>query len=250
MTAIYKDHFSGHATEYQKFRPSYPDELFEYLASLLPQRETAWDCATGNGQAAASLAHWFRQVIATDASDKQIANATLRKNVRYYVTTAEHTDIPDQSIDLITVAQALHWFDSELFFREAKRVLRPSSVIAVWCYKLLSISDQIDAIVNYLYSEVIGNFWPAERRFIDNDYEDIAFPFHQLAAPVFTMSAQWNLAALQGYLSTWSAVQQYQLVHGRDPVAQVSDQLKKAWGEPDIIRQVTWRLHPKIGMHH
>jgi SAM-dependent methyltransferase len=226
MSDSYKDHFSGHATVYQKFRPNYPDELFDYLASQAPQRETAWDCATGNGQAAVSLSRRFNQVIATDASD-----------------------IPDQTIDLITVAQALHWFSTELFFEEAKRVLKPRGIIAVWCYKMLKIAAEVDAVVNHLYHDIVGSYWPVERKFVDNDYADIVFPFSQRASPVFTMSAQWNLAALRGYLSTWSAVRLYMKVHGVDPLTLIDKPLIKAWGDIDTIRQVTWRLRPKLGVN-
>jgi len=250
MSDTYKDHFSGHATNYQKYRPSYPDELFDYLAFLAPQRETAWDCATGNGQAAVSLARRFNQVIATDASDKQIAKAIPASNVRYQVSVAENTTIPDQTIDLITVAQALHWFNTELFFEEAKRVLKPRGIIAVWCYKMLKIVAEVDAVVSHLYHNIVGSYWPEERKFVDNDYADIVFPFAQLASPVVTMSAQWNLAALRGYLSTWSAVQLYRTVHGVDPLTQIDEPLKKAWGDIDSIRQVTWRLRPKLGVNN
>ncbi|WP_455221956.1 class I SAM-dependent methyltransferase [Kaarinaea lacus] len=249
MGITYKDYFSGHSAEYQKFRPTYPDEMFAYFASLTPQHETAWDTATGNGQAAISLARWYKHVVATDASEKQIASASHVSNVYYQVSAAENTNIPDKTIDLITVAQALHWFNTELFFEEAKRVLKPEGIIAVWCYKLLSITPAIDAVVNTLYDDIIGNFWPEERSFIENDYADIAFPFKQLESPGFTMRAQWNLAALRGYLSTWSAVQKFMTSHGSDPLAQISDQLNKAWGDPDRIRQVTWCLNPKLGIH-
>ena len=249
MSNNYKDHFSGHATDYQKFRPSYPDELFDYLASQAPQRKTAWDCATGNGQAAVSLARRFNQVIATDASDKQIAKALPTRNVRYQVSAAENTTIPDQTIDLITVAQALHWFNTQLFFEEAKRVLKPRGIIAVWSYKMLTIAAEVDAVVSHLYHDIVGSYWPEERKFVDNEYADIVFPFTRLASPVFTMSAQWNRAALRGYLSTWSAVQRYMKVHGVDPLTLIDEPLSEAWGDIDAIRQVTWRLRPKLGVN-
>ena len=250
MSLTYKDHFSGHAEQYQKFRPTYPEEMFAYFASLTPQHETAWDVATGNGQAAVSLARWYKQVIATDASEKQIASASRLSNVHYQVCPAENTKIPSQTIDLITVAQALHWFNTELFFEEAKRVLKPDGIIAVWCYKLLSITPAIDAIVNTLYYDIVGNFWPEERSLIENDYADITLPFKQLESPGFTMSAQWNLAALRGYLSTWSAVQKYMSINGSDPLAHISDQLNNAWGDPGRIRPVIWHLKPTLGKHN
>lgn len=249
MTKTYKDHFSGHATAYQKFRPRYPDELFDYLASLVPQREQAWDCATGNGQAAVSLARHFHHVIGTDASEKQIARAIPANNVRYQVSTAENANIPDGSIDLITVAQALHWFNAELFFKEAKRVLKSRGIVAVWCYKLLTIAPEIDVVIAHLYYDIVGSEWPAERKYIENDYADITFPFAPITAPVFTMRAQWNFMELLGYLSTWSAVQCYRKVRGSDPLAHIQESLKQAWGDPDRVYPVSWRLKPKLGIY-
>jgi len=247
MNATYKDHFSKHAADYQKFRPSYPDEMFAYFASLTPWHEYAWDVATGNGQAAVSLARWYNRVIATDASDKQIASAQQVSNVRYQVSVAEKTTITENSIDLITVAQALHWFDTTLFFEEARRVMKPEGIIAVWFYKMLTITSEIDAVINTLYHEIIGDFWPEERKYIENDYADIVFPFDQITSPAFNMCAQWNLSALLGYLSTWSAVQKYRAVHGRDPLTTISDPLTKAWGDPYQIRKVSWTINPKLG---
>ncbi|WP_455206784.1 class I SAM-dependent methyltransferase [Kaarinaea lacus] len=249
MTVTFKDHFSGHAKEYQKFRPTYPDEMFEYLAALAPQTETAWDCATGNGQAATSLAGFFTQVIATDASDKQLDNCRAVSNVHYYVANAEHSMIPDKSVDLITVAQALHWFDTNAFFQEAGRVLKPQGVIAIWCYKLFTISPEIDAIVNTLYYDIVGPYWPEERKLIENDYADLPFPFPVLASPSFNMSAQWNFEMMCGYLSTWSAVQKYMNILSSDPIALIDRQLREAWGDSDFIRQVNWQLTPKIGIN-
>lgn len=247
MSATYKDHFSGHAAEYQKFRPTYPDEMFAYFSSLTPRHEFAWDVATGNGQAAVSLARWYEQVIATDASEKQIASAQHVNNVSYQVSAAEKTPLPDNTIDLVTVAQALHWFDTALFFEEARRVMKPGGIIAVWFYKMLSVTPAIDAVVETLYHDLVGDFWPEERQYIENDYADIVFPFKQITSPTFTMCARWNLSALRGYLSTWSAVQKYRAAHGSNPLEIISDQLTKTWGDPHQVRQVSWVIKPKLG---
>lgn len=141
-----KDHFSTQAEVYATFRPRYPDALFEFLFSVTTQKETSWDCGTGNGQVAVKLAERFHLVYATDISERQLSNALERENVTYLVGRAEETTISDGSINLTTVAQALHWFDTEAFYREVHRVATPQAVIAVWGYNLLRVSPAIDAL--------------------------------------------------------------------------------------------------------
>lgn len=158
----FKDHFSEHSSSYAKYRLSYPLELFEYLASRSPSRRMAWDCAAGTGQATQGLAPLFDRVIATDASREQIANARPLENVVYRVSPAERTDIPSDSIDLITVAQAVHWFDFDRFFGEAKRVGRKGAIIAVWATGTNRVSDEVDRVVKHLYSDIVGRYWPKE----------------------------------------------------------------------------------------
>ncbi len=149
----FRDHFSGHADRYEAFRPDYPAELFDYLASIAPGHELAWDCATGNGQAALGVAPYFASVIATDASARQIEQARPRENVRYSVSPASDAPTPDASVDMVTVAQALHWFDLPAFYTEVRRVARHDAVLAVWCYEMHSIIPEVDAIVSALYHE-------------------------------------------------------------------------------------------------
>jgi len=250
MKSTFKDHFSGHASSYQKFRPSYPDEMFEFLASLAPSQALAWDCATGNGQAAISLSKHFAQVIATDASKKQIANTIPNNNIKYQVAKAEHTQIKDRSVDLITVAQALHWFDIAAFFQEAQRVLADSGILAIWSYRFLSISPELDSAIHYLYKDILDSYWPSERKLVDEGYAGIDFPFKQVSVPSFTMTADWNLSQLRGYLSTWSAVERYKADKGSDPLLLIKTTLGDLWGDPDSITQVQWPLTMKVGVRH
>src|SRR6266568_6165743 len=179
----FPDHFSGVSAGYAAFRPRYPDALFDFLADAAPARDAAWDCATGNGQAAIGLAHHFPRVIATDASEAQIAHATPDPRVTYRVAPAEASGLDDRSVDLVTAAQALHWFDRPKFWAEARRVLRPRGVVAVWTYLLFEIAPEIDAIIREFYSDVVGPFWPPERHITEERYRTIEFPFAEFAAP-------------------------------------------------------------------
>lgn len=247
MSTGFKDHFSGHASRYSQFRPAYPDALFAYLAELAPATVQAWDCATGTGQAAVSLAHFFDRVIATDASAQQIENARKHVKITYAVAPAEDSGIPAQGIDLVVVAQALHWFDLENFYAEVRRVLKAKGILAVWTYNLLRIHPQIDAQVNRLYGPVLDDFWPAERKLVEQGYRSLPFPFQEIPPPSFEMSSDWNLSQLMGYLSTWSAVQKYRAQNGQDPLDKISSALQDAWGDPAMTRKVSWPLSMRIG---
>ena len=185
----FKDHFSDQAADYTKYRPNYPNELFAYLASLVLARECAWDCGTGSGQAAVALTEFFDRVIATDASEKQILSATKSARVEYRIAPAENSGLSSHSLDLIAVAQALHWFDLDAFYMEAKRVLKPEGALAVWGYGLLEIAPEIDAVINRFYREIVGPYWPPERKIIESRYQTIPFPFAELQPPQFAMKA-------------------------------------------------------------
>jgi len=243
----FKDHFSKQAADYVKFRPRYPQKLFDYLGSIAPSRQFAWDCGTGNGQAAVGLASVFDRVIATDASEKQIANAQSRKLVDYRVAPAENSDIESETLDLIMVAQALHWFDLGRFYAEARRVLKPDGILAASAYNLLRVEPVIDHIVNRYYYEVVGPFWPAERKLVEQ-FADLSFPFREIGPPKFEMTAQWNLDHLLGYLQTWSSTQRFIAAKGTDPLEQIIDELRTAWGDSQQTRNVTWPLVLRIGI--
>jgi len=244
----FKDHFSGHAVDYAKFRPHYPGELFEYLACISPRHELAWDCATGNGQAAVGLARHFWSVIATDASAQQIESAEPDDRISYRVALAEASGIDSASVDLILVAQALHWFDLDAFFTEAKRVLKEDGVLAITSYKVLEIAPEIDAIIWKFYHETTGPFWPPERELVETDYKDIQFPFPELSPVPFEMREQWNLDQLAGYLRTWSATQKFIAARGFDPVDSLMEELGAVWNNPEQVREIKWPLHLRVGV--
>jgi SAM-dependent methyltransferase len=241
------DHFSGVSAAYATFRPRYPDALFEFLAREAPARDEAWDAGTGSGQAAAGLARHFRHVTATDASAAQIEHATQHDRISYRVAPAEMSGLSPTSVDLATSAQALHWFDRPRYWAEARRVLRPRGVIAVWTYHLLAISPQIDAMVRRFYSEVVGPYWPPERRLVEERYQSVEFPFAEFAAPDFEIELQLSLDDVAGYIRTWSATRAFIQHHGRDPVDDLVPELARAWGPPDQSRPARWPVAMRVG---
>lgn len=238
----FKDHFSSQAESYARYRPHYPAELYAYLASLPAARQLAWDCATGSGQAAVALAESFAQVIATDASPQQLQRARPHPRVHYQVASAESVPLADASVDLIGVAQALHWFDLDAFATEAARVLRPGGILAVWSYELAQIQPPVDAIVEHFYRDIVGPWWPPERTMVESGYADIQLPFCELDTPSFHMQADWTLPQLTGYLGSWSAVQRYRDANGDHPMEKVIEELTTAWGAPDQPLRVCWPL--------
>jgi len=244
---MFKDRFSGHASEYAQYRPHYPRALFEYLAGIAPERKTAWDCATGNGQAAVPLAEFFERVLGTDASEKQIENAEAHERVRYSVIPAEHSELAPGSVDLITVAQALHWFERYAFYAEAKRVLKPNGILAVWTYNLFRISPEIDRLIANFYRETVGPYWDFERKLVETEYSTIDFPFEELAPPAFHMEAEWSFEQVLGYLRTWSATKNFMADRGFDPVTALRESLQPLWGDLQKTRIAAWPLGMRVG---
>jgi SAM-dependent methyltransferase len=244
----FKDHFSRQATDYAKFRPRYPKKLFNYLGSVAPARQLAWDCGTGSGQAAVGLVSIFDRVIATDASDKQIARAQRHQRVEYRIAPAEHSGINSGSIDLIMVAQALHWFDLDDFYAEARRVLRPNGVLAASAYNLLHIEPAIDHVINRYYCEVVGPFWPPGRELVEQ-FAGLPFPLQEVDPPKFEMTAHWDLERLIGYLRTWSSTQRFIAAKRSDPLNEINSDLRAAWGTPEQTRKVTWPLTLRVGVN-
>ncbi|MCP4125641.1 MAG: class I SAM-dependent methyltransferase [Gammaproteobacteria bacterium] len=244
----FKDYFSTQAVDYSRFRPGYPRELFAYLGSIAPTTGLAWDCATGSGQAAVALAENFDSVIATDASQRQIGSAERHPSVVYRVAPAEESGLPANSVDLITVAQALHWFDIPGFMREAQRVLVPRGVLVVWTYNLFRVSPAVDEVVDELYWNTLKGFWSDERKLVEEGYAGLGMPFDELELPRFSMSARWSLQHLLGYLSTWSAVQSYRDKRGENPLAALGTTLAQAWGKEGLQREISWPLSVKAGV--
>ncbi len=243
----FKDHFSRQATAYAKFRPQYPKALFAFIAAESPNNELAVDCATGNGQAAVALAEFFQSVIALDASATQIASAQPNDRVEYRIAPAEATGLPANSCAAVTVAQALHWFDLEAFYAEARRILLRGGLLVVWAYNYLRVSPEVEAILRHFHDDVVGRYWPPERRTVGNGYLNLAFPFAEIASPKFQIELRWNLAQLLGYLGTWSATQRFIAARGHDPRELIARQLSQAWGDEKIERNVAWPLTVRIG---
>ena len=243
----FKDLFSERAAQYTRFRPDYPPALIAFAASLAPDRDLAWDCGTGNGQAACALGELFRVVIATDASVEQIAHARPHRHVEYRVAPAEQSGLPNECGDLVTVAQALHWFDAEAFYAEATRVLKPNGAIVIWSYGDPTLDDpDVDAITQRFNHGTMGDYWPVERGKVGEAYQSISFPFEEISALPYTLERSWTRAELTGYVGSWSAVARYRSVEGDDPIPAFDADLAQCWNDEDrhVIR---WPLTVRAG---
>ncbi len=241
LTMPYKDHFSAHAALYAAARPDYPTALFSWLAGQCVQQQRAWDCATGNGQAAVGLAPWFDEVIASDASAEQVAHARPQGNVSFRCFPAEAPELAAASVDLITVAQALHWFAIDEFFSRLDPVLRPQGILAIWCYGQCQITSPIDAIVSHFYEQIVGPYWPPERTLVEEQYQSVAFPYSACAVPAFSMEKHWRCEQLCNYLASWSATRRYIKERGQDPVPALYEQLQPHWSQA-VEKTVCWPL--------
>lgn len=241
-----KDNFSRQSTDYALYRPGYPQELFDWLYTHCAGYEAAWDCATGNGQAAVNIAAKFEVVYATDLSISQLENVVNKENIIYRQGKAEEPDFEDDSFDLVTVAQALHWLDHQKFFGEVKRVAKNGALFAAWGYGLLSIRPEIDELIHRFYTNIIGPYWDKERRHVDNNYADIPFPFDELPCPVFVMHYNWTIEHITGYLNSWSAVQHYIKINKANPIDIIKDDLEKLWGDGE--RHITFPIFMRAGI--
>jgi ubiquinone/menaquinone biosynthesis C-methylase UbiE len=221
-----KDLFSNHADQYAAFRPKYPKALFQFLSSISPDKHAVWDVGTGNGQAAIALAEYFESVFATDISDNQLRHAPQNEKVRYALESAERTSLKDNSIDLITVGQAFHWFEESSFFTEANRVLKPNGIIALWGYGLFEIKGEKNLVIQNFYKEIVGSYWDIERRKVDEKYQQSAFPFNEISVPYFQMTYQWSPEQLFGYINTWSAVNKFAAINGFNPTDDLIDRME------------------------
>lgn len=243
----FPDHFSGHAGQYAAHRPSYPSGLIEYLASLCARRGLAWDAGTGSGQAAVLLADRFDRVRATDASPEQIRHAQGHARVEYGVGLAHESGLAKGTVDLVTVAQALHWFDLEKFYAEVRRVLGRGGVVAVWCYGNAIISPETDAIIDRFYSARVGRYWPSERRHVESGYRELDFPFRELSPPAFAIEAHLSPEEFLGYVATWSSVAAARRAEGRDPLVELGAALLAVWPAA-LQRLVTWPVGLRVGV--
>lgn len=240
-----KDLFSTQSKIYARFRPSYPPEMIEYIVSFVQDKQIALDVATGNGQVAVALSKYFDKVYATDISEKQLENAQQADNITYQKSKAEETDFDDNQFDLITVAQAIHWFDFDAFYKEAKRILKLEGIFAVVGYGLFQTNKHSQKILDRFYYESVGSYWDPERSYLDENYETIPFPFAEIETEKFTNRFTWTFEQLTGYLETWSAVQHYIKQKGVNPLDVISEELKESWEQGD--RKVVFPLLLRLG---
>jgi len=240
----FKDYFSRQAALYAQSRPTYPEELFDYLAGLVREKNLCWDCATGNGQAAVSLSKYFKKVIATDGSKQQLAVAPAIANIEYREALAEKSGLPDHCTDLITVAQAAHWFDPDKFYAEARRVAKKGSILAIWTYSEAQISPEIDKIVEKFEYGFLEKYWPDQRWYVRNKYQTLPFPFKAFDAPILACKMSWNKAQWLNYVQSWSAYEKYKIKNGAEPLPVLLQDLDKLWPDAEI-KSVTWPIHLK-----
>ncbi len=246
----FADHFSTIAGAYATFRPRYPDELFRAIASLCPQRDLAWDCATGTGQAAIGLAPYFERVVATDASAEQVEQAEPHPRVGYAVAPAHRSGLAAGSAALVTVAQALHWLDLQTFYSEVRRVLLPGGMFAAWTYGRHRVdTDSLNSLLERFYVDVIGPYWAPERRLVETGYRTVPFPFEEIEVPPPAMSVSWSLPEMLGYMGTWSAVVRCTSETGTNPMAAFAGEIAPHWGEPSRRRRIEWPLSLRAGRH-
>jgi SAM-dependent methyltransferase len=244
----FPDHFSGVASDYSAFRPQYPAALFDWLASVAQGHDVAWDCACGSGQASRTLTPHFDRVIATDASPVQVAAAPEIEKTHFVVADSERVPLADGSIDLVAVAQALHWFVGETFFAEVKRVVRPAGVFAAWTYGMPHLeSEAVEKVVHGFINGLLGPYWPPEIRLVLDGYASIDLPFEELETPDFELTVEWTLARFLGFVSTWSAVGRFHDELGEDPVPRLAKELEGIWGNEEDFRSIGWRLDLRAG---
>lgn len=240
-----KDNFSKQSHLYAQYRPEYPDELYQHILSYCISTSCVWDCATGNGQVAKVLSKHFDKVEATDISQKQLDSAFQSSIINYSISAAENTSFPDNHFDLVTVAQALHWFDFGAFFNEVKRVLKPTGILAVWGYSSMKVNVQIDPFIHDFYHNIIGSYWDDERKHIDNQYTDIHFPFKQVETVEFEIKTEWDLPTLKGFFNTWSSVQHFINEEGYNPVNPFINRLETIWKKSEV-KTITFPIFLKL----
>jgi SAM-dependent methyltransferase len=244
----FADHFAPAADGYAAYRPSYPAALADFLARAAPRRELAWDCGCGSGQLSVPLAERFDRVVATDASAEQVARAAPHPGIEYRQAREGASGLPDRSVDLAVAAQAAHWFDLPAYYAEVRRVARPGALVALTVYNLVEVNDAVDHAVRRFYADVLGPFWPPERRHVELNYTSLPFPFEPIPAPPVEMRATYTLARFIAYMRTWSAVIRLEKAEGAGPMEALRRELQPLWGDAgDRAREVRWPLTVRAG---
>jgi ubiquinone/menaquinone biosynthesis C-methylase UbiE len=244
---VFKDNFSKQSDIYVRYRPHYPVDLYAHLSHLTENHELVWDCGTGNGQAAIGLSMFYHHIVATDPSEQQIKHAIQDEKVTYLVEKAERSSLKPESVDLVTIANALHWFDFDAFYTEVHRVLKPTGIVAAWAYGVPSISPEVNPIIHRFHYHTLDAYWQAENRLVEKDYTTIPFPFEEIKSPTFYYEKPMNLVELIGYLNTWSATQRFIEKNRFNPTEQVYNELKKVWPNDNMEKMLTWKLVLKVG---
>lgn len=230
-----KDNFSSRSGDYLRYRPKYPEEVYDFLKSRVAEFQTAWDCGTGNGQVAGKLAEFFNHVEATDISKNQLKNAVKRSNIKYSIQAAEKTNFKKDQFDLIICAQAVHWFNFEKFYTEVKRCLKPDGLLVIMGYGLFTSNPETNEVIAEFYQKTIRPYWDAERKYLDEKYQSIPFPFTEIKPPEFRQVYDWDIEHLLGYLRTWSAVKHYEKEHDEDPISLIEDKLRESFGNKNCV---------------
>jgi SAM-dependent methyltransferase len=241
------DKFSEHSEQYARARPAYPDELFDAITLDLTNRHLAWDCGTGNGQAAVKLSKHFDRVHATDPSPQQLRNATQVENVKYSIGQAEESDLLPQSVDLVLVAQALHWFDRDRFYAEVRRVLQPDGRLVIVGYDWVYISGEVDRVLSQTLLEPIRPFWAKNDELVFDGYRTIEFPFAETRLPPVAMHLEWDLTQLLAYICSLSSTRAAIRELGDEFVQQAQITLAGVWGDPSSRRHAVMPLHTRCG---
>ncbi len=247
MTRLFHDHFSKVAATYAAFRPAYPPELGTVLADAVSTQECALDCGCGTGQLATLLANHFASVIATDASDQQILHAQPHPRVRYRTAAAEASGLDGASVDLVTAAQAAHWFNLDAFYAEVRRVLNPGGAVALITYGTIEIDGPVGEAIDRFYVDVLGPFWPPERRYVETHYRDLPFPFPERPVPALSMHATWPVDAVIEYVATWSATNRAAAALGPGPFQRFTDDVRSGWPGARRALAIRWPLTVRIG---
>lgn len=240
--------FTRQSDAYRASRPGYDPQFFARLARLAPGRELAWDAGCGSGQATIDLASHFDRVVGSDVSQPQLDRAPLTDNISYRCEPAHQSSLEKGSVDLVLVAQALHWFDIEGFYKEVRRVCKPGGLLAVVSYNLLEATPEVDVLVHQLYNEVLYGYWAPGRAHVESGYRTIPFPFPRIDMPAATLNAQWDLRRFIGYLESWSAVQTYKEKNGADPLAPFREEFARCWGDPQRRMDINWPLSVRVGV--